>query len=171
MPLLTSNVRLAFMENSKTGTLLLIMGWGLFITCLLLPALVYNQHSIFKGPILGWSAGFAAIDTIFNFQPRISWLQWSTCGIGNIFAILAIFSIYVNNKKTLLYFSVIFLVFFIAALSFYFKFKHTTLGSGYYIWVLSFLAISSSYFIAYKETSLTNQSSSPTKKPVGWDSA
>jgi len=139
------------MDKSKHGTLLLVLGWGLFISCLLFPALVYNENSIVKGPILGIAAGLAAITSIINFSLKLSWLQFSISGIGNIFATLAIFSIYLSNRKALLYLSVIFIVFFVTSLTFLFRYRLSVLGAGYYLWVTSLLLISYSYIVAYKE--------------------
>jgi len=140
------------MERNYKATILLITGWGLFLLCLLLPALIVREDLY-----SGFTAGTLAVFSIFDFKLELEWLQISISGVGNIISIFIILSTAVSNKRYMIINTILFTVFALVSLIYSYQYRTLTLGSGYYIWVISLFIISYAHFITYK--SLTKRSS------------
>jgi len=140
------------MERNYKATIILITGWGLFLLCLLLPVLNIRDESY-----SGFTAGYLAVLTIFDFKFKIEWVQYSISGIGNLVSLLIILSSRVSNIKYMKKIAILFSGFALLSLTYAFQYGLSNLASGYFIWVLSLFTISYSHFITYK--SLTKRSS------------
>ena len=114
--------------------------------CLSLPSLLTNNNAH-----IGLTAGFIAIDTIFNFKPSIEWLQYSISGIGNIVSLFVILSVFITSKTVMKVTAILFVIYAFVSLSYIMQYGLINLGSGYYLWVLSLFVIAYAHYCAYKK--------------------
>ena len=135
------------MTSNRNATILLIIGWLLFLICLSLPAMQNNADSF-----LGIDIGLKAIKVLFKFSPDIRWFLFAVSGLGNIFIFFSVFTLFTSNKKYIKTLAIIYFVFSLFSLSYFFMVPVKALGSGYYLWVISFITVTISYTLAYKQS-------------------
>ena len=135
------------MTNNYKATALLIAGWGLYLFCLLLPAIHTNDNSY-----TGYMAAYFAFKVMFEYQIDIMRFQYSASAIGDILSLFIVLSVGVDNRKHLKVFGITFFLLGVISLIYMFQYRFNSLGSGYFTWVISLFMIAYAHILGCKKT-------------------
>ena len=127
------------MERSIKINISIILGWVLFILCLIMPAITEHGKSA-----TGYTYGMLAIKEIPSIFKEIYELKWpivNISGIGNIFALLSIVFVFIKDKIILYSFASLCALFFLNNAYYLSNNELSLFNIGYYTWLLSYITL------------------------------
>lgn len=126
---------------NRSGNIVTVFAWAVFICCLFLPAIQFQNGEV----IPGWKAGLVAISGIPVMQESLEDLVIGIAGLGNIFMALSPLTLLLQSRKLFTALTVISFLLFVISASFY----KPGMGysPGYFLWVFAYFVMTIGFIL------------------------